>query len=122
MRLLQRKMTKLTLQDRKRSKRGSVMSDESNDWERRRAQLEASFRQVFDRFDKDGDGLLSFAEFSQAVGALGFLWGETVIQDVFDQMDIAGNGSLDFQAFKIGMRVLENMDSDTASNLSAMTS
>ncbi|MFD1830212.1 MULTISPECIES: EF-hand domain-containing protein [Streptomyces] len=63
------------------------------------ADIEAA-REVFDRFDLNGDGLITAAEFQQAMGELGD-HNVTVglAQTLIDQHDGNGDGLLSFEEF-----------------------
>ena len=56
-------------------------------------------RQKFDHFDRDGDGWMSFGEFSQLLEELG----ETLSEDeqllAFDATDRDDDGTIDFDEF-----------------------
>jgi Ca2+-binding EF-hand superfamily protein len=57
-------------------------------------------RKAFDRFDADGDGLITAAEYKSAMAQLGdFHVTETVAQSVINAHDTNGDGLLSFEEF-----------------------
>jgi len=60
---------------------------------------------VFSRFDVDGDGLLSYAEFVLVVNLLAIP--EDELRAVFEAVDVDGSGDLDAAEFSAVMRMIE---------------
>lgn len=58
-------------------------------------------RKAFDRFDADGDGLITAAEYRSAMAQLGdHFVTESVAQAVINSHDGNGDGLLDFEEFQ----------------------
>jgi Ca2+-binding EF-hand superfamily protein len=58
----------------------------------------ARARLQFDRFDKNGDGLISVAEYREVMATLGE-FSETTVRAIFDKKDANGDGLLSFEEF-----------------------
>lgn len=57
-------------------------------------------RKVFDRFDRDGDGLVTAKEFHQAMAELGDVhYTESMAQAVLNTKDRDADGKLSFEEF-----------------------
>ncbi|GAA0477417.1 EF-hand domain-containing protein [Streptomyces stramineus] len=57
-------------------------------------------RTAFERFDADGDGMISAAEYKSAMAQLGdFQVTETVAQAIINKKDGNGDGLLSFEEF-----------------------
>ncbi|MFJ8039299.1 EF-hand domain-containing protein [Kitasatospora sp. NPDC096147] len=57
-------------------------------------------KQVFARFDADGDGFITAAEYSKAMAELGDPYvTETVAQAVINKADTSKDGQLNFEEF-----------------------
>ncbi|GAA3207577.1 EF-hand domain-containing protein [Actinocorallia longicatena] len=65
-----------------------------SDIEERRAKA----RLQFDRFDKDGDGFISVAEYREVMANLGD-FSEATVRAIFDKKDANGDGVLSFEEF-----------------------
>ena len=60
----------------------------------------AEARKAFDRFDVDGDGLITAAEYKSVMAQLGdFQVTETVAQAIINKKDGNGDGVLSFEEF-----------------------
>jgi calcium-binding protein CML len=57
-------------------------------------------RRKFDEFDTDGDGVISEAEFTALVAALGVRFDANQTLTAFMAIDVDGNGSIEFGEFK----------------------
>lgn len=58
----------------------------------------ARARLQFDRFDKNGDGLISVDEYREVMANLGE-FPETTVRAIFDKKDANGDGVLSFEEF-----------------------
>ena len=58
----------------------------------------AKARLQFDRFDKNGDGLISLAEYREVMANLGE-FPETTVRAIFDKKDANGDEMLSFEEF-----------------------
>lgn len=58
----------------------------------------ARARLQFDRFDKNGDGLISVDEYRDVMANLGE-FPETTVRAIFDNKDANGDGMLSFEEF-----------------------
>jgi Ca2+-binding EF-hand superfamily protein len=58
----------------------------------------AKARLQFDRFDKDGDGVISVAEYRDVMANLGE-FPETTVRAIFDRKDANHDGVLTFEEF-----------------------
>jgi len=58
----------------------------------------ARARLQFDRFDKNGDGLISLAEYREVMANLGE-FPETTVRAIFDKKDTNGDEMLSFEEF-----------------------
>jgi Ca2+-binding EF-hand superfamily protein len=58
----------------------------------------ARARLQFDRFDKNGDGLISLAEYRDVMANLGE-FSETTVRAIFDKKDSNGDEMLSFEEF-----------------------
>ncbi|MFI1798508.1 EF-hand domain-containing protein [Streptomyces sp. NPDC020379] len=64
------------------------------------ATREAEARKAFERFDADGDGLITAAEYKSVMAQLGdFNVTETVAQAIINKKDANGDGVLSFEEF-----------------------
>ncbi|MEU5422569.1 EF-hand domain-containing protein [Streptomyces sp. NPDC001407] len=60
----------------------------------------AEARKTFDRFDANGDGLITAAEYKSVMAQLGdFNVTETVAQAIINKKDANGDGVLSFEEF-----------------------
>ena len=63
-----------------------------------RSDRKARARLQFDRFDKNGDGLISVSEYRDVMANLGE-FPETTVRAIFDKKDANGDGVLAFEEF-----------------------
>lgn len=56
-------------------------------------------RQTFDQFDRDGNGVIDFGEFSELLNALGSEMEEEERRIGFDIIDVDRGGTIDFGEF-----------------------
>ena len=58
-------------------------------------------RELFEQFDKNGDGLVDRHEFRRILNVLGDAPSEEVLTLEFAAMDSNGDGSVDFEEFRL---------------------
>jgi len=61
------------------------------------------FKEAFNLFDKDGDGVITTKELGTVMRSLGQNPSEVELQDMINEVDQDGNGTLDFEEFLVMM-------------------
>lgn len=61
----------------------------------------ANLRQLFDLFDRNGDGEISQKEFTESIGRLGIQIPAEMITQMMKTIDLNGNGCLDVEGFRV---------------------
>jgi Ca2+-binding EF-hand superfamily protein len=56
-------------------------------------------RESFDRFDKDGNGMIDLIEFRDLLEAIGYDLGRAEAEAAFDEIDSDENGLIDYDEF-----------------------
>ena len=76
----------------------------------------AEFKEVFEIFDKDGDGNITTKELGIVMKTLGQNPTEEELQEMIAEIDQDGNGNIDFKEF-LSMMAEKIKESDTADGL-----
>jgi len=56
-------------------------------------------RESFDRFDRDGNGMIDLSEFRELLEAIGSDLGRAEVEAAFDTIDTDENGMVDYDEF-----------------------
>lgn len=59
----------------------------------------SELQETFDRFDRDNNGRIDFAEFQELLSALNAEMDDPTAQVGFESIDSDGNGTIDFDEF-----------------------
>ena len=76
----------------------------------------AEFRDAFEIFDKDKDGIITIKELGEIMKNLGQNPTEQELNDMISEVDIDGNGNIDFKEF-LSLMARKMRDSDTEEEL-----
>ncbi|CAE7839123.1 CML8 [Symbiodinium sp. CCMP2592] len=80
-----------------------------------------AFRDIFERFDADGNGCLDAGELHVFLSSLGFTPLRSIIRESLDLVDLDGNGTLDFEETVILMHVYRHSEGFTLDELQELT-
>lgn len=69
----------------------------------------ASWRALFDRFDEDSSGSISFDEYTNALVAFGYRLSPAFVQMLYSTYDKAGKGKMSFDLFVQSCIILKRM-------------
>ena len=69
----------------------------------------ASWRGLFDRFDEDGSGSISFDEFTNALVAFGYRLSPSFVELMYSTYDKSGQGKMSFDLFVQSCIILKRM-------------
>ena len=69
----------------------------------------ASWRSLFDRFDEDHSGNISFTEFTNALVAFGYRLSSNFVQLLYTTYDKSGEGQMSFDLFVQSCIILKRM-------------
>eukprot|EP00435_Cladocopium_sp_Y103_P049660 s518_g15.t1 len=81
-----------------------------------------AFKEIFERFDEDGNGTLDADELCVFLSSLGFTPLRSIIRESLDLVDLDGNGVLDFEETVILMHVYRHSEGFTIDELQELTS
>jgi len=80
-----------------------------------------AFKEIFERFDVDGNGSLDADELHFFLSSLGFTPLRSIIRESLDLVDLDGNGTLDFEETVILMHVYRHSEGFTLDELQELT-
>jgi len=80
-----------------------------------------AFKEIFERFDVDGNGELDAGELHLFLSSLGFTPLRSIIRESLDLVDLDGNGVLDFEETVILMHVYRHSEGFTIDELQELT-
>jgi len=80
-----------------------------------------AFKEIFERFDEDGNGTLDADELCVFLSSLGFTPLRSIIRESLDLVDLDGNGVLDFEETVILMHVYRHSEGFTIDELQELT-
>eukprot|EP01083_Nonionella_stella_P055608 146589_1 len=63
----------------------------------------AEYKTIFDKFDTDGSGSVSYSELSNILTALGINLSEKKLESIMTKLDLNNNGEIDFPEFLLLM-------------------
>ena len=69
----------------------------------------AAWRALFDRFDEDSSGFISFEEYTNALVAFGYRLSPSFVQLLYSTYDKGGQGKMSFDLFVQSCIILKRM-------------